>query len=128
MRSFSLVVLTILTVFSLAAQTPSAALLGHVTDDTGAPVAAARVEITSVDTNETLSFTTAADGSFSALQLSVAFQLDEKRSFQLRIESFNVPNHPNFDSPNVNVNAVNGGTITSANEGRLMQVALKSLF
>jgi hypothetical protein len=57
-----------------------------------------------------------------------AIKLDEKRSFQLRVESFNLPNHPNFDLPNVNVNAVNGGTVTSANEGRLMQVALKFLF
>jgi len=56
------------------------------------------------------------------------FALDERRSLQFRVEAFNVPNHPNLDLPNVNVNAVNGGTIASANEGRLIQVALKFLF
>jgi hypothetical protein len=54
--------------------------------------------------------------------------LDEHRAFQLRVEAFDVPNHPNFDLPNVNVNAVNGGTITSASDGRLVQVALKFIF
>jgi hypothetical protein len=54
--------------------------------------------------------------------------LDEHRAFQLRVEAFDVPNHPNFDLPNVYVNAVNGGTITSASDGRLVQVALKFIF
>src|SRR5215471_13794572 len=53
------------------AQTPSAAVMGHVVDETGAAVSAARVEITSVETDETRTLSTAADGAFSALQLPI---------------------------------------------------------
>jgi hypothetical protein len=60
--------------------------------------------------------------------LMKTFPVGEHRSFQFRVEAFDLPNHANFDLPNVNVNAVNGGTITSAQAGRLIQAALKFIF
>lgn len=56
------------------------------------------------------------------------FAVDERRFFQFRVEAFNVINHANFALPNVNVNAVNGGTITQADPPRLIQAALKFMF
>src|SRR5690242_3036894 len=80
MRSLSSCLVALLAAASIPAQTPSATLMGHVTDEAGAPVAVARVEITSVETNETESFVTGADGNFSALQLPVgAYRSEERR-------------------------------------------------
>src|SRR5437870_1335378 len=71
MRSLIVVSAAALLAAAAGAQTPSAALLGQVTDESAAPVATARVEITNLDTNETRSLTTGADGSFAALQVPV---------------------------------------------------------
>src|SRR4051794_38429975 len=71
MRSLILLLIAALTAVIAGAQNPSAALLGHVTDETGAPTAMARVEITSLETNETQSLATDSNGSFSAQQLPV---------------------------------------------------------
>src|SRR5262249_19733283 len=71
MRAFILLIAIGITAGSLAAQTTSAVLAGRVTDETGAPVAGARVDIANVETNEAQSFRTGADGNFSALQLPV---------------------------------------------------------
>ncbi len=60
--------------------------------------------------------------------LSKNFALKESGTFQFRVEAFNIINHANFDLPNVNVNAANGGTITQADEGRRFQAALKFTF
>ena len=56
------------------------------------------------------------------------FEMGDRRSFQLRVEAFNFINHTNFAIPNLNVNAVNGGTITQADPARLIQAALKFTF
>lgn len=56
------------------------------------------------------------------------FRLQESRYIQFRYEVFNVFNHPNFDVPQNLVNAVNAGTITAADPGRVMQFALKIEF
>src|SRR6476646_10774860 len=71
MRSFNIAIAAAYAALALSAQTPSASLLGRVCDDSGAPVATARVEVISVETNETESYTTGNDGNFSALQLPV---------------------------------------------------------
>src|SRR5260370_568513 len=58
------------------------------------------------------------------LALDRNFVVTEKSHLQIRWEVFNVLNHPNFNLPNVFVNAPNGATITSANDPRLMQFGL----
>jgi hypothetical protein len=56
------------------------------------------------------------------------FRLREKDQLQVRWELFNVLNHANFQLPANAVNAVNAGTLTSAQPGRLMQFALRYSF
>jgi outer membrane receptor protein involved in Fe transport len=60
--------------------------------------------------------------------LSRNFQLVERARLQFRWEIFNLFNRANYGMPNVNVNAPNGGTITSARDARLMQFALRLSF
>ncbi len=60
--------------------------------------------------------------------LSRQFRLDERRSFQLRWELFNVTNHTNFLLPNTSVDVAAGGGITSAYDARIMQFGLRYLF
>ena len=47
---------------------------------------------------------------------------------QLRAESFNVLNHPNFGLPVADLNSPNFGRILSAGPPRLMQFAVKVSF
>jgi hypothetical protein len=47
---------------------------------------------------------------------------------QLRVESFNVLNHPNFGLPVADLNSPNFGRIFSAGPPRLMQFAAKIMF
>lgn len=56
------------------------------------------------------------------------FAIQERARLQFRWEVFNVFNHANYGLPNVNVNAPNGGTISTAGDGRLMQFALRFSF
>ncbi|MFB3830104.1 MAG: hypothetical protein ACE15B_25275, partial [Bryobacteraceae bacterium] len=56
------------------------------------------------------------------------FRLRERGFFQFRAEAFNVSNHANFKLPNNDVNAVNGGVISSANAARILQFGLKYQF
>ncbi len=56
------------------------------------------------------------------------FVVIEGHTVQFRWEVFNVLNRANFQLPNPNVNAANGGTITEAQAPRSMQLALKWLF
>jgi hypothetical protein len=53
------------------------------------------------------------------------FWIRENVWAQFRWEVFNVLNHANLNLPNQNVNAANGGTITQADAGRVMQLGLK---
>ena len=56
------------------------------------------------------------------------FALRERVRLQFRWEAFNIFNRANYGLPNVNVNAPNGGTITTASNARLMQFALRLSF
>ena len=56
------------------------------------------------------------------------FPLGDDVRLQLRAESFNVLNHPNFGLPVADLNSPNFGRILSAGPPRLMQFALKLIF
>lgn len=52
----------------------------------------------------------------------------KSKTLQLRAEFFNIFNHANFRLPNNDINSPNFGVISEAQPGRLVQLALKSLF
>ena len=52
----------------------------------------------------------------------------EGHRLQLRAEFFNLPNHPNFGSPDPRIDQPTAGTINSAGPGRQIQLALKYIF
>jgi hypothetical protein len=65
------------------------------------------------------------------MALAKSTAITENTKLQFRAEAFNVFNHAQFKNPNglVNNPGVNGfGYVTSANDPRIMQVALKFLF
>jgi hypothetical protein len=59
--------------------------------------------------------------------LSKSFSITERQSLQLRSEFFNAFNHANFGVPGVTI-AAGFGQIVSANDGRIIQFALKYRF
>jgi Carboxypeptidase regulatory-like domain/TonB dependent receptor len=65
------------------------------------------------------------------LALLKAFDFTERVKLQFRAEAFNVFNHAQFNNPSGNINSTGQGGfgyVTSANDPRIMQVALKLLF
>ena len=44
------------------------------------------------------------------------------------MESFNLPNHPNFNLPGNRVDIISGGTISRAKNNRVLQVGLRLEF
>lgn len=60
--------------------------------------------------------------------LSRRIRLAESKTLQLRLESFNTPNHPNFNLPENRVDIISGGTITRAKNNRNMQIGARFEF
>ncbi|MBY0507936.1 MAG: carboxypeptidase regulatory-like domain-containing protein [Bryobacteraceae bacterium] len=60
--------------------------------------------------------------------VSRRFRFQDNRALQFRMESFNLPNHPNFNLPENRVDIISGGTISRAKNNRTMQVALRFEF
>jgi Carboxypeptidase regulatory-like domain/TonB dependent receptor len=55
-------------------------------------------------------------------------RLTESKSLEFRFEAFNIFNHNQFQNPSSNVDSGNFGLVTTANDPRIMQAALKFLF
>ncbi|HEX7362337.1 MAG TPA: carboxypeptidase regulatory-like domain-containing protein [Bryobacteraceae bacterium] len=62
------------------------------------------------------------------LALMKSFPVGERLRLQLRADSFNLLNRPNFGNPVANLNAGNFGAITSAGSPRILQFAVKVSF
>jgi len=68
-------------------------------------------------------------GAFSVnTSLSRRFKLAESRALQLRMESFNLPNHTNFNLPENRVDIISGGSISRAKSARVFQLGLRLEF
>jgi len=61
-----------------------------------------------------------------SLQKQIA--VTDSARLQLRVEAYNVLNHPNFNIPNRTAFTANFGKISSAQDARQLQIALKFLF
>ena len=59
---------------------------------------------------------------------SRTFKIAEQKAFQIRMESFNLPNHPNFNLPENRVDVISGGTITRAKNNRNLQLGARLEF
>jgi Carboxypeptidase regulatory-like domain/TonB-dependent Receptor Plug Domain len=72
--------------------------------------------------------------SYFNLAMMKNFRVQERKNFQLRLESFNAFNHPNFQLPNNQFNASGAGLITAAildggaGSARVFQAGLKFEF
>ena len=60
--------------------------------------------------------------------VSKRIQLRERTYIQLRCESFNLPNHPNFNLPETRVDIISGGAITRAKNNRNFQLGARLEF
>jgi hypothetical protein len=68
-------------------------------------------------------------GTFMAnLSVSRRVRIRESMALQLRLESFNLPNHPNFNLPENRVDIISGGTITRAKNNRNYQLGARLEF
>lgn len=59
---------------------------------------------------------------------AVPFRAAEGHRLQFRAESFNLFNRVNFNNPGATISSKSAGTITSANDPRILQFALKYMF
>lgn len=60
--------------------------------------------------------------------VSRKFRVAEQAALQLRLESFNLPNHPNFNLPENRVDIISGGAITRAKNNRNFQIGARLEF
>jgi hypothetical protein len=60
--------------------------------------------------------------------LSRTFQLRETQKLEFRAEAFNITNGVRMDNPNTVLNTNTFGQVTSAQDPRIMQFALKYFF
>jgi hypothetical protein len=60
--------------------------------------------------------------------LSRRFRFGEARALQVRLESQNLPNHPNFNLPENRVDIISGGTITRAKNNRMLTLGMRLEF
>ena len=56
------------------------------------------------------------------------FKVAESTKLELRAESFNLPNHPNFNLPENRVDIISGGGITRAKNNRNFQLGARLEF
>jgi hypothetical protein len=59
---------------------------------------------------------------------AIPFKAGEASRLQFRAESFNLANRVNFSNPNATISSKSAGTITSASDPRILQLALKYIF
>jgi hypothetical protein len=60
--------------------------------------------------------------------LSRIFAIREKQKIELRGEAFNILNRANFMNPTATLSSGNFGKILTANDPRILQIALKLMF
>jgi hypothetical protein len=83
---------------------------------------------------EILPYSLSSRGACFHAQISRIFPIHERLALDLRLEAFNVLNHPNFKNPsasnpgNPGSPNVTFGQITSANDPRIFQAAAKITF
>ena len=56
------------------------------------------------------------------------FSISERIRLQFRAEFFNVTNHPSFGFPDANIANVTAGVISSAYDGRSIQLGLRMIW
>ncbi len=68
-------------------------------------------------------------GTFNVnLSISRRLKLAESRTLQFRLESFNLPNHPNFNLPENRVDIITGGAISRVKNNRTLQLGARLEF
>jgi hypothetical protein len=60
--------------------------------------------------------------------LSRRFRFADSRALQVRLESQNLPNHPNFNLPETRVDILSGATITRVKNNRMLTLAMRLEF
>ena len=64
----------------------------------------------------------------AAAAAQVAFALRSSQQIQLRVEAFNIFNQERFGQPNGTLGSPTFGQITSADDGRIVQLGFKFIF
>jgi len=60
--------------------------------------------------------------------ISRRFRFNETTALQMRLESQNLPNHPNFNLPENRVDIISGGSITRAKNNRMLTLGMRLEF